>query len=76
MGNAVSYMFQTNKLTLSQFSRSFVAEQYVALEKNKARLQLEILNQSPVVTRFAPGFHTYFKVDPSKKEDIILSENM
>lgn len=74
--NEISYQFASNEETLQQFPFPCLITQTVHLEKEKASVMLNVKNTGKETMPFAPGHHTYYEVDPEKKEQITFSDNI
>ncbi len=72
----IVYDFETNTKSLERFSHSFLVSQEIKLWDKKAEIGLQIQNLSVKDMSFAPWHHTFYKVAPEQKKDILLDPNM
>lgn len=67
------YKHTTDSEFFMQYPIPFTVQQSIELLDNKAAISLNIINESDDVLHFAPGNHTYYAVDETDKEDILLA---
>ncbi len=74
--NEIIHTFQSSQRNLKQFPHKFTATQKIQLEQDTANIRLEVKNTGEKAMPFAPGHHTYYKVSPSQKKDVLLDNKM
>ena len=75
-GNEIVYEFESNEDTFKEFPYRFKAIQKIVLWEKSARISLNIQNIGDKEMPFAPWHHTYYRIDPDKKDAVQLSKNM
>ncbi len=72
----VSYKFEANQNTLDQFPHPFICYQKIQSNEKWVRISLVVENKGNKEMQFAPGHHTYYKIRPELKKNIIFDKNI
>ena len=72
----IAYILKSTPEIFKLFPHQFTSLQTIQLEKRQADFSLSIQNTGAHDLPFAPGHHTFYKVDVDKKDKIELDENM
>jgi len=72
----ISYLLKSTLETLQKFPHHFNILQMIELGDEDVNISLYVQNKGEHWLSFAPGHHTYYKVDPSQKKNIELDDNM
>lgn len=76
INDQIVYLFKSNPETFSKFPHAFPVLETIQLHEDSVDISLYTQNTGDTPMRFSPGHHTYYKVDPKRRDEIEFDDTM